>query len=184
MNMLDLMLEPTGSVPQIDISLEVEPELRRGAKQFAKAQRHLGAHGAPLAQELVDGLPRDAQCFGQRRDRELILRNEILTQDLTRMNRAPLERLSIGDGHAQFLLMVITDLDIIGVSVGKPKTDAPLVVDRDGVLASAIAFECVQAVAGRDFEIRNLVRRMDGFEFPQSAAGDGGGQLLGLAGAK
>jgi hypothetical protein len=35
-------------------------------------------------------------------------------------------------------LMVVCDLDIVGIAVPESKTDAPLVVDRDGELAFSI----------------------------------------------
>jgi hypothetical protein len=34
--------------------------------------------------------------------------------------------------------MVVCDLDIVGIAVPESKTDAPLVVDRDGELAFSI----------------------------------------------
>lgn len=80
--------------------------------------------------------------------------------------------------------MVVTELNVVGVAIREPKADAPLIVDRNGVLSRAIALEGMQAVAGRHFEIGDLQRGVDGFESAESAPRDVGGHLLGLAGAE
>jgi len=38
-------------------------------------------------------------------------------------------------------LVIITNFDIICVATNKSKTDAPLVIDRNGILSFAIAFK-------------------------------------------
>lgn len=43
--------------------------------------------------------------------------------------------------------MVVTDFDIVGVSLFPAKADAPLVVDTDGRLPCAVACEFFKAVA-------------------------------------
>lgn len=81
-------------------------------------------------------------------------------------------------------LVVVAELDLVGIAVLEPEADAPSVVDGDGVLPRAIALERVQAIAGRHLEVRHLRRDMHGFELAQGAAGDVGGHLPGLAGAE
>jgi hypothetical protein len=49
--------------------------------------------------------------------------------------------------------MVIDDLDHLGAAFPPDKADAPLIVDPDAVLPSAIAFERLKPVAGRRPEI-------------------------------
>jgi hypothetical protein len=46
-------------------------------------------------------------------------------------------------------LVVIDDLDLLGVLAGPTEADAPLVIDADGVLATAIALQGLQPVAWR-----------------------------------
>lgn len=43
--------------------------------------------------------------------------------------------------------MIVTNLDIVGVAIDKPKAYAPLVVYRNGMLPFAVAFKGVQSVA-------------------------------------
>ena len=53
--------------------------------------------------------------------------------------------------------MIINNLNLEGIAVSPPKADPPLVIDANAVLASAIALELLQAVAGRDAEIVELL---------------------------
>ncbi len=38
------------------------------------------------------------------------------------------------------ILMVVANFNIIGVTINKPKADAPLVVNGDGMLAFSVSF--------------------------------------------
>lgn len=53
--------------------------------------------------------------------------------------------------------MIINNLDLEGIAVSPPKTDPPLVIDANTVLTGAIALELLQAIAGRDAEIVELL---------------------------
>jgi hypothetical protein len=44
--------------------------------------------------------------------------------------------------------VIITDLDIVGIIINKPKADTPLVIDGDGVLSLSVTFECMKTVPG------------------------------------
>jgi hypothetical protein len=57
--------------------------------------------------------------------------------------------------------VVINDLDFISVAVFPPKADAPLIVDANAMLARAIAFELLEAIAGRNPEVIEPFRRVD-----------------------
>jgi hypothetical protein len=50
-------LTPAGRIPEIDVALQIEPELRRYAKELARLERHLGTHGATLTDQLDCRLP-------------------------------------------------------------------------------------------------------------------------------
>ncbi len=60
--------------------------------------------------------------------------------------------------------MVLRHLDIEGVTIGEPKTDSPLVVDRDGVPAKAIAHEPVEPIPWRNPKVVEARRHVDGLE--------------------
>jgi hypothetical protein len=68
--------------------------------------------------------------------------------------------------------MVVAELDVIPVAVGKPKADPPLIVDRDGMLPRSITFEGVQPIPWRHAQIRELRGNVDGFKLPQRSPSD------------
>lgn len=68
--------------------------------------------------------------------------------------------------------MVVTDFNVVGVSVDKAKTDPPLVVDRNRVLPLAVAPERVKPVARRYFQIVYACRQVDIFQFSGSPRSD------------
>ena len=78
-------------------------------------------------------------------------------------------------------LVVVAELDVVRIAVDKTETDAPLVIDRNGVLPDAVSLECMEPIAGRHTQVRDLERRVDGFELSERAARHVGGHLLGLA---
>ncbi len=80
--------------------------------------------------------------------------------------------------------LVIAKLNIVGIAVRESNAGAPLVIHGNRVLAGAIAFERMQAIAGRHLKIGQLGGRVYGFELTQGAAGDVGGDPLGLAGVR
>ena len=65
--------------------LEIEPELRRGAKGLRKEPRGLGRDTAPATNELVDPLKWNAEVFGKGHLRETQRDEELLSQDLAGM---------------------------------------------------------------------------------------------------
>jgi hypothetical protein len=60
--------------------------------------------------------------------------------------------------------MVVTDFDIISVTIFKQKTDSPLVVDRNRISAVTVAFERVQPIAWWNFEVAENGRRTNLFK--------------------
>lgn len=66
--------------------------------------------------------------------------------------------------------MVIDDFDFMG-SVGFPaETDAPWIIDADGVLAFPVALERFEAIAGRDGEVFEFGDGVNLGEFPHGDA--------------
>ena len=68
--------------------------------------------------------------------------------------------------------MVVDDLDVGGIGARPAKTDAPLVVDADTVLALAIVAKLLQPVARRNPEIIEPPCRVDQSEFPEHHASE------------
>jgi hypothetical protein len=70
-------------------------------------------------------------------------------------------------GH-RHLLVVVHDLDVVGVAGLPAEADAPLVVDADRVLTLPVALEPFESVAGGDPQVGGFLR---GIEHAQLAQG-------------
>jgi hypothetical protein len=64
--------------------------------------------------------------------------------------------------------MIVDDFDIEGVTIGKAKADAPLVVDPDRIPPGTVAFQCFQAIGRRQAQV---VNSGCGIQLPQAHDG-------------
>ncbi len=71
-------------------------------------------------------------------------------------------------GACVFMLVsvVIDDFDFMGSIRFPAETDAPLVIDADGVLAFPVALERFEAITGRDGEVVEFGDGVNLSEFP------------------
>jgi len=81
--------------------------------------------------------------------------------------------------YCQRLLVVIDKLDFIRIAILPAKTDSPLPIDANAVLSTAIAFELLEAIAWRHFEVRQRLRRIQDQQLSQRHPLDVHGQPLG-----
>jgi hypothetical protein len=63
--------------------------------------------------------------------------------------------------------MIVNKLDLIRIAIPPAQADAPLIIDANTVLARSVAFEFLQAVAGRDSQVFELLGRVNEPELPQ-----------------
>src|SRR5438094_536148 len=75
--------------------------------------------------------------------------------------------------------MIIDNLDIVRVAAAPFKTDTPLAIDPDAVLAFPAAFERLEAVAGRNDQIIQADSSVQNTQLRQSALLNVGRQLPG-----
>lgn len=68
--------------------------------------------------------------------------------------------------------MVVADFNVVGIAIDEAKTDAPLVVDRYGVLAMPIAPEGVEPVPGRSLQVVEPGCEIHIFELADSPTSD------------
>jgi hypothetical protein len=68
--------------------------------------------------------------------------------------------------------VIVRHFDIVGIAVGEPEADPPLVVDGDGVVSLAVSAEPVKAVARRSPEIVQACRQIDVLELPSRSPQD------------
>ena len=78
--------------------------------------------------------------------------------------------------HGGHLRVVVDDLYVEGISGAPDEADAPLIVDADAVLASTIALERFEPIAGRNAQVGEGVGRIEDDEFPKGDALKAGGQ--------
>jgi hypothetical protein len=62
--------------------------------------------------------------------------------------------------------MVIDDLDVECTAIVPDKTDTPLIVNSNAVLARSLSFESLQRIAGRNLEIAESPSVIDHPQFP------------------
>jgi hypothetical protein len=148
-----IVLDRILSFPKVYTALEVQPELGRVPEETREAQRHSWADGPTLSKKLVHRLARNTQSGGQTRNRKTVVWEKIFSKKLARMGGWPIEFFVVRDTHLGPLSMVVADFDVIRVAVHELKTDSPLFVDRNRMLALAVTSQTMQPVARRDFQV-------------------------------
>lgn len=63
--------------------------------------------------------------------------------------------------------MIINDFDIVGIAIRPTKTDTPLAIDSNAVLAFPLPFEQFEPVAGRNLQILEADCRIENPQFRQ-----------------
>lgn len=72
--------------------------------------------------------------------------------------------------------MIVDDLNVIGIAVLPAKTDSPLVIDANTVLAGTISLELLQTVPRWDAQVVKLLGGVHQAEFAQHRAVELGGE--------
>jgi hypothetical protein len=75
-----------------------------------------------------------------------------------------------------FLLVIIDDLNVVGVAAGPAEADSPLVVDSDAVLAQSIAGELLQSIGGWNAQVEQTGGGVEEHELSQGDALKIGGE--------
>jgi len=73
--------------PQIHGSLCIQPELGRIPEKLRQAQRHHGSNCPPFIQQFIDRLPRYPECSRKGRRRHAIIRQKILAEHFSGVDR-------------------------------------------------------------------------------------------------
>src|SRR5574337_1326430 len=67
-------------------------------------------------------------------------------------------------------LVVIRNLNVVGVAVAPPKADTPLIVNPDAVLPGTVARQLLEPVAGRDPQVIQRLGCIENEKLPQGGA--------------
>lgn len=147
---------------QFVIRLQIHPEIRRCLKCRREPLRRIDGHGRFFFHKTLDARARYADMGGELSCRQAIRRQIFIAQDAARMNSEFQKRHFIS---TKFSIMIVGDFNIVGAAVLPRKTNPPLIVNADGMLALPVALQRVQAVAGRRTQIAERSRRFDHRQF-------------------
>ena len=67
---------------------------------------------------------------------------------------------------SHLVLVIVRDLDIVGITIDKPEADSPLIVNADRLLSHAVPFELVEPIAGRNLKVIYTRCQVDVLELP------------------
>lgn len=154
------------------MSLEIEPYFGGPTEVTLQAQGCIRGDSPPSFHNLIDAPRRDADVFCQPVFGQGKREEKVIPQDFAGM-----------DGSVCFhdkFSVVIDDFNLVRAIVFPAETDAPLVVDSDGVLAFAVSFESLQTVAGRDGEVFEIGDSVELGKFPQRNTLDIGRERTGF----
>lgn len=154
---------------ELEPNLKVEPEALGGAEVPRQPKSGVSGDAALAEDDLVDTPGGNTNVLGQAVLAESVGFQELGQEDLAGMDGCEL-------CHGGHLRVVVDDLDVEGIGGTPDEADAPLIVDADAVLASTIALERLEAIAGRNAQVGEGVGRIEDDEFPKRDALKAGGQ--------
>jgi len=133
---------PLGNLPallaldrrDVELALQVEPELRAVAEIAAEPHRRVGGDRAASVENVGDASGRHAEVEG-----------EPVGAELAGGQLAFKEPAGMYDGGHGSTLMIVDDLDVVGVTLVEHEADSPPRVHCHRPLISPIAFELVKA---------------------------------------
>jgi dihydrofolate reductase len=146
---------------QIKSRLEVEPKALGSAKVARQTQGSVGCDSASPVDNLIDPSRGNTDVLG-----DSILRNPHWLEKVAKQNLARVNRRKLSSGHKRFLVIVY-DLNIMGVAVLPAEADAPLVIDANAVLAAPSALELLQPIGWRHSQIAQRFGRVQSAKFSQ-----------------
>lgn len=131
---------------ELESCLEVEPEALGGAEVPGEPKSGVRGDAAPAEDDLLDTPGRNTDVLCRSVLAEPVGLQELGQEDFARMNgREP--------GHGGHLRGVVDDLDVESTGGVLDEAAAPRIVDADPVLASTIAHERLEPIAGRNAEV-------------------------------
>jgi hypothetical protein len=146
---------------KIELRLQVQPEPLGGPEISSQSQGRVRRNRTLPVHDLVYTARGNTDVHGAPVLTDSHGNKELLEQDLSCMDRCQL----LWCHH--YLLVVIDYLYVVCISLAPSKADAPLIVDPNAVLTSAVAPQPFQAVARRHAKIRQTHGRIQHAELPQ-----------------
>lgn len=132
----DLLPRDLLQFPEIVGTLQVEPVPWIDPEIVPEAHRRIRGDAAPAGENLTQATLRDSRRPGRGKLRDAQRLEKLLAQD------DPWMRSRDRGGHSG--LVVVRDLNPFGVIACPSKTNPPVLIDPNGVLSLAIAFESLE----------------------------------------
>src|SRR5918996_4697594 len=146
----DLLLDPlpdsAGLHIKVVLGLKIQPEPLGGSEVSSQPERSVGRDRASAMDDLVDPARRNQDVLGEAILTDTHRDQELLQEDLPRMDRCK----SLGHHRP---LVIVDDLDVVGIATMPSKADSPLIVDPDAVLSEPITSQPLKPVARRHAKI-------------------------------
>ena len=148
----DLLINPRADGafrnPQVEIGLKPKPELGRDAKVLAQSERRVRSNSTFPVDNRADSARRDGYIPSQFIDANAHWLHELLKKDFAGMDW--FEQLR---ARHRSSLMVVNDLNVVGIAASPQETYTPLIIDADAVLTLAVGLQCFQTISWRNHQI-------------------------------
>jgi hypothetical protein len=149
----DLLINPRADGafrnPQVEIGLEPKPKLGGDAKVLAQSERGVCSNSTFPVDNSADSARRDGNIPSQFIDANTHWLHELLKKDFSRMDW--FEQLLAC--HRSSFLMIVNDLNVIGIAATPQEAYTPLITNADTVLTFTVALQCFQAIPWRNHQI-------------------------------
>jgi hypothetical protein len=153
---------------EVVAGLEIQPEPIARAEIPRQTQGAIRADGPGAVHDLVDPSRRHTDIPSQP-----VLGQAQRLEKIRREDFAGMYGIQLSSGHAtpsSNMLVIVDDLNLVGIAIPPAKADAPLLVHANTVLAGSIAPELLQSITRRHAEVAELLGRVHRHEFPQHRA--------------
>jgi hypothetical protein len=153
---------------EIVAGLQIQPEPITRAEIPCEPQGAICADGPGAMHDLVDAPRRHTDIPSQPVLGQAQRLEKIRREDFTRMNG-----IQLSSGHAtpsSNTLVIIDDLNLVGIAILPAKADPPLLVHANTVLAGSIASELLQPISRGHAEVAELLGRIHGHKLTQHRA--------------
>jgi len=127
---------------EVVADLKVQPEALAHAKETRQAKSSVGADRPLAMNDLVDTTSGDSDVLGEAILAQPHRPQKLLEKDLSGVYR----REFLAHCVLSWRLVIIHDLNVMGITCRPTETDAPLVIDSDAELSLAITVQALQPI--------------------------------------
>jgi hypothetical protein len=153
---------------EVEAGLQIQPEPITRAEIPREPQSTIRADGSSAMHDLIDPSRRHTDIPGQP-----VLGQAQRLEKIRREDFARMYGIQLSSSHAtpsSDMLVIVDDLNFVGIAILPAKADAPLLVHTNTVLASSTAPELLQPITRRHAKVAELLGRVHRHKFAQHRA--------------